>query len=366
MNPIKKKKILIMTASGAYNLWDELILQEEIKFLQKHYWNVDITAFTYDKKSSIVNDPSIHFECYFPTSFFKKPFANIAYLFKNIWLIARADILVIGWWWIIFDNEPGISFKKVLMQWVYRVKLARITGTTLLFWWIWLEVDRIQNKMQLKKLFTYGDFILVRDPRSKWLLDALEIPAIEVEDIVYLYEPPEVPKIELPRKRVWISIRWWFLEQKKSVVPEIYDFLISEGYDPIFLLHTTDGNIDQNDTLYLKDVMVWRTYNTTHSIDQTLKIYPTLYAVVGMRFHSWILACVHEIPFIPISYWHKTAELVKDLELEHMMIKYMELRIAFFQKIWHNLIENYDREVEHMKERKTIMRNDLIKLLETL
>ncbi len=355
-----------MTASGAYNLWDELILQEEIKFLQKHYWNVDITAFTYDKKSSIINDSSIRFEYYFPTSFFKKPFANIAYLFKNIWLIARADILVIGWWWIIFDNEPGISFKKVLMQWVYRVKLARITGTTLLFWWIWLEVDRIQNKMQLKKLFTYGDFILVRDPRSKWLLDALEIPAIEVEDIVYLYEPPEVPKIELPRKRVWISIRWWFLEQKKSVVPEIYDFLISEWYDPIFLLHTTDGNIDQNDTLYLKDVMVWRTYNTTHSIDQTLKIYPTLYAVVGMRFHAGILACVHEIPFIPISYGHKTAELVKDLELEHMMIKYMELRIAFFQKIWHNLIENYDREVEHMKERKSIMRNDLIRLLETL
>ena len=85
-----------------------------------------------------------------------------------------------------------------------------------------------------------------------------------------------------------------------------------------------------------------------------------------MRFHAGILACVHEIPFIPISYGHKTAELVKDLELEHMMIKYMELRIAFFQKIWHNLIENYDREVEHMKERKSIMRNDLIRLLETL
>jgi hypothetical protein len=59
-------------------------------------------------------------------------------------------------------------------------------------------------------------------------------------------------------------------------------------------------------------------------------------------------------------------ELIKDLELEHLMIRYMELRIAFFQTIWHNLIENYDKEVAHMRERKTMIRSDLIKTLETL
>lgn len=91
----KKKKILIMTASGAYNLGDELILQEEVRFLQKHYVNVDITAFTYDPKSAILNDPSVHFVHYFPTNFWKNPFANIAYLIRNIWIIAKAEILVI-------------------------------------------------------------------------------------------------------------------------------------------------------------------------------------------------------------------------------------------------------------------------------
>lgn len=173
-------------------------------------------------------------------------------------------------------------------------------------------------------------------------------------------------KPTLPRKRVGISVRGGFLEQKKSVIPQIYDFLISEGYDPIFLIHTTSGDIDQNDALYVKDVMSGRTYNTTQTIDQTLKIYPTLYAVIGMRFHSGILSCVHEIPFIPISYGHKTAELVKDLELEHFMIRSMELRIAFFQTIWHTLVTNYDKEVEHMQERKRNIRNELIKTLETL
>ena len=355
-----------MTASGDFNLWDELILQEEVKFLQKHYGNVAITAFTYDFASPIIKDPSVRFLHYFPTNFWKNPIGNIWYLIRNIWTISRADILVIGWGGILFDNEPGVSFSKLISQWAFRVKIARISGTTLLFWGIGLEIDRIQNKMLLKKIFTYGDFILVRDPRSKGLLDALEIPAIEVEDIVYLYEPPEIPPVTLARPRVGISIRGWFLEQKKSVIPEIYDFLIAEWYDPVFLVHTSSGDIDQNDTLYIKEVMTGRTYNTTHSIEQTLKVYPTLYAVIGMRFHSGILSCVHEIPFIPISYGHKTAELVKDLELEHMMIRSMELRIAFFQNIWHNLVNNYDKEVAHMKERKTIIRNDLVKMLETL
>lgn len=112
--------------------------------------------------------------------------------------------------------------------------------------------------------------------------------------------------------------------------------------------------------------MTGRTYNTTNSIEQTLKIYPTLHAVIGMRFHSGILSCVHEIPFIPISYSHKTAELIKDLEIEHLMIRSMELRIAFFQTIWHNLMANYDKEVAHMKERKQMIRKDLIHTLETL
>ena len=355
-----------MTASGDFNLWDELILQEEVKFLQKHYGDVDITAFTYDPKSLVFNDPKVKYVHYFPSNLFGNPIGNIFFLIKNLWLIARADILVIGGGGLFFDNEPGVAFKKLITQWWMRVKMARICGTTLLFWWVGLEVERIQNKMLLKKIFTYGDFILVRDSRSRGLLDALEIPAVEVEDIVYLYEPPAVPKIALPKKRVGISIRWGFLEQKKSVIPEIYDYLASEGYDPILLVHTTKGDIDRNDAIYIKDVMAGRTYNVTNSIEQTLKIYPTLYAVIGMRFHSGILACVHEIPFIPISYSHKTMELIKDLELEHLMIRYMELRIAFFQTIWHNLVENYDKEAAHMRERKAMLRNELIQTLETL
>lgn len=93
------------------------------------------------------------------------------------------------------------------MQWAWRIRLARLTGTTILFWGIGLEVTRIANKMKLRKLFVPGDFILVRDTQSKGLLDALEIPSIQVQDIVFLYEPPTEPKPLSDIKPVGISIR---------------------------------------------------------------------------------------------------------------------------------------------------------------
>jgi len=128
-----------------------LILREEVRFLRSHYGNVDITVCTYDSKSHLLHDmEDIHFISYFPNHLFSRPFQNIWYFFHNIVSIYRSDILIIGGGGIIFDNEPGVSFKKVLWEWFFRVKVARISGTLLLFWGISLEVTQVQNKLALK------------------------------------------------------------------------------------------------------------------------------------------------------------------------------------------------------------------------
>lgn len=56
----------------------------------------EFTVFTHDKESSLVYDPSVRFVSYFPNNIFGNFFGNIGYFFKNIWLIYRADILIIG------------------------------------------------------------------------------------------------------------------------------------------------------------------------------------------------------------------------------------------------------------------------------
>lgn len=85
-----------MTSTGSYNIGDELILKEEVNFIKTHYGNVDVTVFTHDKKSAIVKDDTLHFANYFPTNLARNPIGNIFYLIKNIWLITRADVLIIG------------------------------------------------------------------------------------------------------------------------------------------------------------------------------------------------------------------------------------------------------------------------------
>lgn len=346
------KKILFMTAAWAQNLWDELILKWEIEYIQEHYGkNIDITVFTYDPTGSIMNDDKIKYVSYFPNNFWQFPGKNIGYFFKNIWLIAKADVLIIWGGGILFDNEPGVEFWSLFMQWSFRVKIARLAKTIVLFWGIGLEVKNSKNRMKLRKLFRPGDFILVRDAQSKWLLDSLELPSVVVQDIVFLHKPTASTEDSESKKMVGISVRWGFLGENESLIPMMYAYLSELGFTPIFLVFSTGGEEAQNDTTFIRKVMVGKTYNVTKNITQTLEVLPSLYAVIGMRLHSGILACVHDLPFLPISYGPKTRDLVGLLELDHIALDSKDLTLTAFETNWKTLTDNYAQEKEHMKIR---------------
>ena len=112
--------------------------------------------------------------------------------------------------------------------------------------------------------------------------------------------------------------------------------------------------------------MAGRKYNITKNITQTLDVLPFLYAIAGMRLHAGILSCVHHIPYIPISYGLKTDELIKQLDLQHLMIQSTELSLDFFETKWNLLLENYDKEHENMKLKHELFRENLIKNLENI
>jgi polysaccharide pyruvyl transferase WcaK-like protein len=135
MQQPKKKKILIMTATGKSNLGDELILREEIRFIRSRYINTEITVATYNKDVHLIeNSDGIKFISYFPNNITKKPIQNIWYFIRSIISLFSSDILIIGGGGIIFDNEHGVSFWVLLQQWFIRIKIARIAGTLILFW----------------------------------------------------------------------------------------------------------------------------------------------------------------------------------------------------------------------------------------
>lgn len=112
--------------------------------------------------------------------------------------------------------------------------------------------------------------------------------------------------------------------------------------------------------------MAGRTYNVTKTIDQTLNVFPFLYASIAMRYHAGILSCVHETPCIHISYGPKTAELINLLDAEHLNISPYELSLPLFQTMWQNLIHRYDDECIRLRERNAYIKNELNHSLETL
>jgi polysaccharide pyruvyl transferase WcaK-like protein len=362
----KKKKVLIMTATGSYNLWDEIILREELKFLHGHYGEmVDFTVFTHDKKSALFQDDSVHWSKYFPHGLFRNPLANIWYLLVNVWKISRADILLIGGGGVIFDNEEGVSFTNLINQWYFRTKIARLSGTTIVYLGISLEIKQVKHKMMLRKVFQKWDFIIVRDDKSAGLLEALEIPCSQIPDLAFLTVPEKVDKLP-EKKRVGISMRWWFFWDNEDEIPKIYDYLVEKWYDPVFLVHTTEWYESQNDALFIKRVMTGRTYNTTNTIEQTLKIYPTLHAVVGMRLHAAILACVHSLPLIMISYGPKTDEITNLIDNKGYTTTPEDLTLQSFKTLWEDLEAHHESRKANMLERYKTIRSELVTKLRTL
>jgi polysaccharide pyruvyl transferase WcaK-like protein len=73
-----------------------------------------------------------------------------------------------------------------------------------------------------------------------------------------------------------------------------------------------------------------------------------------MRFHAGILSCVHEIPYIPLSYGSKTDEFVRALEIEKYAIRPNELSFELFTTIWHNFIADYANEKDRITQKHTI------------
>jgi polysaccharide pyruvyl transferase WcaK-like protein len=107
-----------------------------------------------------------------------------------------------------------------------------------------------------------------------------------------------------------------------------------------------------------------RPYNTTKNIKQTLDLYPWLHMVIGMRLHAGILACVHEIPYLPISYGPKTDELVSLLGLSDIAIPRGGFTLELCIQRWSLYEKNYTLYQETMRTKHTEIRSELQAQLE--
>ena len=313
--------ISLLTATGAYNLGDELILREEYEYLQDRYLEGYFTIFTDNSESSLLPKCSnIRYISYFPNHIKSRPFQNIVYLIQNILAIRSSDLIVIGGGGLIYDNESGQSFDRLLTKWKIRIWLADFFHKPIFYWSLGIHI-RSENEAKIKSLFTGENIsVSVRDTASRKTLENIGIKATLLPDPVLLYDP-EVPKL-LPKKRpkIGLSFRSGYLNDELENIEHIITFLQANGYEIILLNHSFHpDNRVSDDADFLKQLADKYSLTSTRSIEETLETYKELSMVVGMRLHSLILSFVHAIPFFVISYGKKTDEFIRSINYEYSL-----------------------------------------------
>lgn len=383
----------LLAATWHYNLWDELILLQEYKILKDYFWEeTKFNIFTYEEKSSLLpENENIKYLTYFPKNIRKNPIQNIKYLWQNIASIYKSDIVIIGWGWLIYSSEVQRWWSPI-WQWKLRILIAK------LFWkkifWLAVGISYPQEKLKdLKFLFSgKKTYVSVRDKSSQKLLEKIGIKATLLSDPVFSFSPVISNLIgnlenkknvisnfdkynedscfhrndnevfcvkEDEKKLIWISLRKGYLKDEIENIKQLILFLSKKWYEIVFISHS----IHQDDKLaddyvFVKDITKTYWIRVTKTIEETLEIYPNLNFVIGMRFHSMILSIIYNIPFIALSYWVKTQELLKEFSHENFSIDPKNFCFEDFIRKFEEL-EKQENEVKFaLKSKYDIIKSD--------
>ncbi len=351
--------VAILASIWCQNLWDELILKNEIKLFESEFspikkyckkWKKNnYRVFSYDYKNPFLNWENIMYKEYFPiwTKKIKNIPRNIFNFFSFINTISWADIVVIWWWWIIYDSEKQ-TVRDPLDQSIFRTNIINFFRKKLIFYGVWISIKNQNNNYKLKKIFSKNSEIYVRDSLSNIYLKNLWINSSLVVDPVFYDNSnfeKEINKIKLKHcikklksnnftlvdfknidfkdKKIWIAFRSGYFNNQNNQrvainmdilkVKELIYHIEDNGWEVILLphsFHKTDALA--NDFDFLSKCMSDKT-KISNSLEETYNYYSQkkLDLCLAERYHSIILSEVYWINYIWFSYSNKTSELLK-------------------------------------------------------
>lgn len=326
-------KIAVMMSVWCQNLWDELILKNEIKLLKEKYWNdTKFKVFTYDLNDIFYTDSNVEYLEYFPI-WIKNPknlFRNLKNYYHFIKTMKWCDKIVIGGGGVFFDNETG-NYSNPLNQWLFRTEIIKMLKKEIIIFWVSIDIKHNKNLEKIKKIFSNAKEVFVRDNASFELLQNLWIKSEVILDPVFYdnwevwlenykknflvkkveaknFSLNDLKDIDFSEKIVWLAFRSWYLNNEKELINEIIDFILNSGWKVVLLshsFHTWDEVA--NDLKFLSQfIKPW--VEITSSMKKTYEIYTQkkIDFCLSMRLHSMILSQVYGINFIAIKYAKKS------------------------------------------------------------
>ncbi|HDS09833.1 MAG TPA: hypothetical protein ENN73_06350 [Firmicutes bacterium] len=312
MKPIQEK-ILINGYFGNSNFGDELILSLKLKELDRN--NTDIIVAS--------SNPGETRKRYNVKCFRKfNPFSLL-------WYTIRCNTLIFPGGGIFQDETSFLS----LMYYVSHIITARIFGKT-------VKLERISVGPIIRKFSTRlieiglkNCKISVRDENSLIILRALGITGYIpiLPDRVYdLDLSPRTP--ERNKFIIGIQLRQWRnIEQIIPVLQRLLnEWLLKYNNLEFHLLEFQET--DRNVLNKLKGSLPGDSSRIIGGIDNLLTEYAILDFIIGMRFHSILIADRMDIPLFGIAYAPKCLDLLekhrsKFIDLNDFDLNYFEKRL---------------------------------------
>jgi len=341
--------ISIFASIWAQNLWDELILKNEIKILREKYKskNPRFIVFSYNYKNPFFVSEDVEYKEYFPI-WIKNPkniFKNIKNFFVFLKYVIFSNLIVIGGWWLFFDNEVG-NKKNPIDLWIFRIKFFHFFFKKIYFFRVWLSIKREDSFEKIYKIFSAKrNIIEVRDNYSKKVLQDLWVENIKKEYDPVFYEKwndineilnkkvsikkifknfalKDIKNLDFKNKKVWIAFRNGYLtkdpELEILMIKEIIEFIQKSWWKVFFLPHSfSKQDILSNDFEWMKLIAnKLKDIKIAWNMKETYEFYTEkkLDIILAQRLHSIILSQVYKIPFIWISYSRKTNEILNELK----------------------------------------------------
>lgn len=329
------KKILILASVWCQNLWDELIVKNEIKYLEEIYWKCVFIVSTYDKSEKFYSKKAVKFIEYFPLGI-KNPrniFRNIRNFYHLVRSIIWSDFVVFWGWWIFYDSEIQTT-KTPLKTWLFRSYLVRFLRTELKILWVSISIKNKESKNIIKDIFKKSSENRVRDKESFKILEDLGIESKIIPDFVFRenlkeektekivkFEQAETVKIKdfnytnFQWKTVWLALRKGYIKKEEKFIKELTQKITKEWWKVILIphsFHKTD--IIANDYEFLKEFSS-EDIKICENMKESFEIYSEkkIDLLIAMRLHSIILWYCYNIKTIPISYATKTESIIKTL-----------------------------------------------------
>ncbi|MGI6685692.1 MAG: polysaccharide pyruvyl transferase CsaB [Bacillota bacterium] len=344
------KKVILSGYYGFNNIGDEAVLASIIQALQREIPEVQVTVLS--------NDPSKTEKQYGVKAVNRWSLPQIIPVLKG------CDLFISGGGSLLQD----VTGPKSIIYYLALIRLARFFRKPVMIYaqgigpinrpWARNLVGRVLNKVNL---------ITLRDEDSRADLASMGVtrpPIMVTADPVLGWEnqnerviPENLKNLDWDQgKFVGISLRHW-PGLNPGELAELGDYLVKEGFQPIFLPFHFPGDISvcrevaklmKEESYLIKDNL---------SALEMMDIIGKMDLVIGMRLHALIMSGAQGVPFVAISYDPKVERFTKQMgqtaacSVENMSCKDLK-------KIVEQNLENYSLIKEKLLEKGATYRKD--------